>query len=883
MGIAAKPSETGAMTDIVGWSKELPLWQQDALRRIVENGDLVEADISELVVLCKRAHGFEVTNAPMLQPLMAKQVASGSSVSRTVTLHSIAEAENVNALDPRQELTFAPNGLTVVFGYNGSGKSGYGRILRRACRARNSGPSILPNVLRRTVGGPASAVITYAIDGVEQPPEQWIDGQRPVEALASVSFFDSGCAAVHVRDKQDIAFTPIGLDLLPKLGAACKEVQKHLDSEKKTLDAIRPKFLQSPIAMGATVVGKFLQSLGSETKIEALETLASLDKAQRQRLDELPGQLVNDPARLAQHLRVRARRIGELASLIEKAFAALSDEAMARLRSLASDYERKSKAAQAAARMNFSEDPLPGVGDEVWRELWEAARRYSVLAYPEQAFPVAEGDDSVCLLCQQPLSEVARDRLRRFEGFVCDDTARRALAAGETLESAIEPIEDLSLSDQAIHDRLHDVRETDGGLFQRTRAALALLLRRQRAIQAVKLNKTLELAEVATGNSVSDTRLALKHLVESLLAEATKLERTLQDEHRKKLEAELAELKAREWLGSVLGDVTEHVSRLVKLEKLKACIDDTKTTKITAKSKALAKTYATDRLRDAFASEINRMRQGVRRLNVELVSTAGEFGSSYYKIQLVGAPDAKVESVVSEGEHQCIALAGFLSDLATQQERSAIVFDDPVDSLDHQWRSCFARRVVEVGRERQIIVFTHDIVFLHDLMSDADKLEIPLFLCRVHSRGDQCGYVAEGLPWIAQKTLQRIDQLEKDARGLQADENSGDERYEEGIRRVYDGLRATVERSIEEWVFRAVVVRHRDYINLKDLHLVTAVSATHCERLQRLFQRCSEMTPAHDRSSVRNHGVPRSDEALADLAELRAIVGEIRDRQKAVA
>ena len=90
--------------------------------------------------------------------------------------------------------------------------------------------------------------------------------------------------------------------------------------------------------------------------------------------------------------------------------------------------------------------------------------------------------------------------------------------------------------------------------------------------------------------------------------------------------------------------------------------------------------------RDAFASEIRRMQQGMRRLNIELAATAGEYGSSYYRVQIVGATKATIESVVSEGEHQCIALAGFLSELATEDCQSAIVFDDPVTSLAHNWR-----------------------------------------------------------------------------------------------------------------------------------------------------------------------------------------------------
>ena len=109
--------------------------------------------------------------------------------------------------------------------------------------------------------------------------------------------------------------------------------------------------------------------------------------------------------------------------------------------------------------------------------------------------------------------------------------------------------------------------------------------------------------------------------------------------------------------GAVVDDVKEHVTHLAEIKKLKACIDDTKTNKITAKSKALAKTYATDQLRDAFASEIKRMQQGTRRLNVELAEAAGEFGSSHYRIQLVGAHSAAVDTIVSEGEHRCIAPA----------------------------------------------------------------------------------------------------------------------------------------------------------------------------------------------------------------------------------
>src|SRR3546814_7865490 len=63
----------------------------------------------------------------------------------------------------------------------------------------------------------------------------------------------------------------------------------------------------------------------------------------------------------------------------------------------------------------------------------------------------------------------------------------------------------------------------------------------------------------------------------------------------------------------------------------------------------------------------------------------------------------------------CVALAAFLTELATAQHKSALVFDDPVTSLDHRWREKVADRLVEESATRQIIVFTHDMVFVNDL------------------------------------------------------------------------------------------------------------------------------------------------------------------------
>lgn len=44
---------------------------------------------------------------------------------------SIDSIENIEYLSPRNALKFAEKGLTVIYGKNGTGKSGYTRILKK--------------------------------------------------------------------------------------------------------------------------------------------------------------------------------------------------------------------------------------------------------------------------------------------------------------------------------------------------------------------------------------------------------------------------------------------------------------------------------------------------------------------------------------------------------------------------------------------------------------------------------------------------------------------------------------------------------------------------------------------------------------------------------
>ena len=121
------------LSEILTWSKDRPDWQRDALRRLVRMGELDETDIDALTELCKSTYGLACEQE--LVHLGREHLPSGGANTGRVNVHSIFHKHGVNALAEDQTLNFG-SGLTVVYGDNAAGKSGYVRIFKSACRAR---------------------------------------------------------------------------------------------------------------------------------------------------------------------------------------------------------------------------------------------------------------------------------------------------------------------------------------------------------------------------------------------------------------------------------------------------------------------------------------------------------------------------------------------------------------------------------------------------------------------------------------------------------------------------------------------------------------------------------------------------------------------------
>ena len=854
------------------WSQDRPAWQRDALRRLVLHGELSEDDLHELTQICKATHGL--AEQKEFSPLTKQHLPDDHGGTATISLESIFHRRGVNALAEDQTLSFGPS-LTVVYGDNAAGKTGYIRVLKSACRARGQ-EDILGNVTSgRTPLAPVVA-IKYRV-GSETKVREW-GGSDKDEAISRVSVFDTHCAAVYLTEKTDVAFRPFGLDLFDKLVGACKIVRTQLEKEQRSLAANTLATLQARIP-DDTAVARLLSRITSLTSPETVRALSHLSSDDESNLARLERSLLdlraNDPKMVIEQLSLRASRVHALAQHLKTVEVALSPESIDRVFAAREEWKRKAKEAETLRETTFQAGHLSGTGSEVWYALWESARRFSQTAvYPDHPFPAVD-NGAQCVLCQQDLDNAAQERFRQFDTLVRSTVEKEARQAKETFERLRMEITDLTVTSTATSDALKEIQFGDEEVSNVIATALATAEARRAAV-SVALQEDLDLSsEWPTPlSAVADAEMLESQIIARI--------KTLQSERGggmlKEVDSDARELRARKLLAQNESTVLAEIERRKKLAAYGLCMEDTKTHGITRKSTSVTRRVVTERLNESFQEELKELL--FSHVEVDLKAIGGVEGVLYHKLVLTRAPGVELPRVVSEGEQRCLSIAAFFAELSTAEELSSIVFDDPVSSLDYKWREGVARRLVEKAKKRQVIVFTHDVVFLLLLrqLSGEHGVEHVDQHVRQLSRG--AGVCAEELPWVALSVMKRIGHLRKlmqEADKLHRDGHQ--DAYEREASTIYGLLREAWERALEEVLLDGVVERYRPSVQTRQITSIADITLEDCKAVEQAMTKCSKWLPGHDQAPAARAEHPEPAVLKADIEALNKWISIIRGRR----
>ena len=863
------------LQEIYAWSKDLAAWQQDAIARLYADRTLSAADLDDLYALAKAEVALPDPEGRVPKFLQDAQVAPPANPTRVVRLTAIKELANVNALANGAHLPIARTGLTVIYGENGVGKSGYSRAFKKACRARDRREPILPNAnLEPGKCGPAQATFEAEIDGVltDLP---WKDGIEPPELLSDIAIFDSHCAHAYIDNQGDFAYSPYGLDILEGLVGACGSLKARATAEKSANAPSNAAY--AVLAEEQTEVAKKLIGIPTKTKAEDIEALATLSEAELERLSLLNKILTEtDPKQKALTLRQKASRLTSLKDRVAAVSDLVSDEKVASLRELIG----KSNAAKAAAEFaatEFKATPgqLAGTGGQEWKDLFEAARAFAVLSHADHEFPGLPAN-ATCPLCQNALGPEGAARLQQFDAFIQAAAEKAAKEAREAAAIPFRAIQQASL-DLMFRDAL--VEEVNELLPQVAAACTAyqgaLKVRQPAVLQAAggKLSWD-EIPKLS-----DDPQPDLAEIVNRLVEQAKALDASADEKLKVAMMSERAELDARRRLAEVKVAVLEALTKHELCGKLQACMNSMETRGISRKSTDLSRTTASQELADALNAELKLLK--VHHLNVAM-RPESPGGKTQFKLTLQLPGGGTPAAILSEGEQRAIAIASFMAEIQLGKGRGGIVLDDPVSSLDHRRRWEVAERLAKESLIRQVIIFTHDIYFLLILEQKATEVVTTLTKNYIRRTADGYGVHSEDLPFDVLGTKDRLIHLRQVLVGARKAAKEGDEDLQRLLTaKCYGQLRLAWERCIEEVLLNGAVQPFGEGVSTKRLKGVTVTDEDYCE-IDAGMTKSSKFE--HDAAAaVGRLPIPDPDELSDDIERLAKWRDKLNKRVEGIA
>jgi len=838
--------------DLYAWALTRPWWQQQALGRLVAGHKLTDADlehIADVLLADPPAPPDGGWLGPSLRPVPGDQ--------KPVRLVAVRGVRNINALVDDQTLTFARDGLTVVYGANGSGKSGYARVVKRGVRSRHR-DDILPDIFD-SAGGASNAVIEYTVG---ETPGQALLGEDDA-ALAQVAFYDEKCGDCYVTLEADISYRPSGLTLLDALVGVCDGVRSVLDRQ---LAANAASAVMLPALPAGTAAAAFRDGLGASTTDEAIDDACRFDETAAGRL----AYVVAEEARVrASDPRQEGARLSTVADALESVTSALTGAAARHgttaertLRSLLVEATEKRAAGDVASSATFEAEPVSGVGTQTWRTLWEAARAFcEQTAYPDRSFPITDAD-ARCPLCQQNFDADAAARMRRFHAYMTDTTEREAEEAETAARRGVREQATALVLTPAVAVALATVRAADSELADVMDEALGQLDARRTALAALAGAAGTPVPAAPNADALAGrfTGAATGARDSANAIDSAAFTAALQAVLR-----ERAELEARRALAETSANISAERDRMRRRVALEAARRDTVTTAITRESTDLTRRYVTTNVADRFSRESDRL--GVER--VALADTGGHKGQLRHKPAFLGATmRADLPRVLSEGEQTALGLAGFFTEAYFDQSRSALVLDDPVTSLDHLRRDKVANRLAALARDRQVIVFTHDTAFVTELRIAAREEDVPLAERTVARRSaDRApGICSVKHPWAVKDTRQRLDALRTDLARIKREHAAWDAATYEDQSALFAGrLSQTWERIISMEIANNLVDRGTLEVRVKMMKIVAAITAEDERQLQESYSRISRWAPRHDKDQSLEYSAPSVDELEAEL------------------
>nr|WP_294895054.1 AAA family ATPase [uncultured Pedobacter sp.] len=785
--------------DILNWSQGRQLFVQDALRRLITSTALTQTDISDLVELVKKDCGdtsISISAIPLDNThIPAVTITSGNYPK----LISLKNPVNICALHNQGNLQFSNIGLSVVYGNNGSGKSSYSRILRKLCWSRNPGVDLKKNVFNPS---PNQQQVDFIVeDNGSNVGFTWNENNPSNPILNSIFVFDNDCGNIYINNENPTEYKPVGIDVLEKLIITFSSINHELGLSIASYNTQKPLLPQNLLLTSLAQWYGRIENL-QRTDIDLQIQFSQIDSERKQELMNLT--TAQNPQQNITNLSNRRTRINNYIHQFTQIENFFNEQNINELIANRNTFESVNLAYQIATLELQNVSTLEGFGTNPWRTLWESAKNYAHISNLSdgQNFPSLVSLEK-CVFCQQELSEEAQQRLTTFNQFVLNDVSTHLDLINSTIQSKLNTYNSLFVPEietfieleQLISDFRDNYDQFSNAILTLKNSVITFLQ------NGGELNINLQTLSTSIANIIP--------LIDAGISQNKQL---LQD--RNTLVSELNELYAKEFLFNNKPTILQYFDEHKYKTWINLCKSQLSTTAISRKIGELMENQAVNLQHQEFVSHLNFFNRDLAS-KVLISRTRTSQGSTYQRCGLNGISEA-INSILSEGEQKIIALSNFLAESTIDNRLNTLIFDDPVTSLDMDYRELIANKIVQLSQNRQIIVFTHDLSFLR-LLIDTHKsiTSNDCTIIGIDKYNEISGIVTDEIPYLAKNVQERINSIrrilaEHDALNL-TDSHGRNTKLESSRKR----FRMLLERTVEEILSNKTYERFSKNINLK--------------------------------------------------------------------
>lgn len=802
---------------LIDWANSNGYWAKSLLSSCFCYGQIDNDKILEIIDNYKNNQFPEIIFSLKEDALVGKSY-----------LKSISNIQNVNKLLSNQEMIFNDK-LSVIYGSNGTGKTGYVRILKSMGNSLDSENIIYSDLTQEEISE-HSANIRFNINN-NDVDFVWNESNND---KYNIKIFNSNCVKFSLNNKKDVQFIPQDFNYFNIISTATSELNRIV---KDKLNNLKDEMKLYAIIYG-TDVSKLINRISGDGNIKneindyivennfkediINQNIEELEKKSKELNTEIINSKITKLIRIKDKLSEAENLIFINSGLYSATFWENYKTFLLKLYTLTKNNVRIE---DFITDINLEEKQK-----QLLKEFLLSADEF-LKSQTDKNFE----DLNECIFCGQTLDKQSKNLLSSYTRFITNDNSREIKQFKDKLNN----------SSKKIKDCIEKLREINA-IFEENSLLHSELKKFIVSLNAIlEYNYDCELDENEFNKNsdfeplrdfIKKVQVSYQDEINALSTQKNDLEKAISDNRSK-----INELNS---IRSLLLNKDLIIKNLTEQRNLEPLSVISNKSLSAIQTNILTANYK-QKFVDILNNELTLLEAPSNiKFSPNIVSSKLALKQSFLDKAY------NLNNILSEGEQKVIALAHFITENLMEEKDNILVFDDPVNSLDLQRMETVARVLVQLANKKQTIIFTHNLVFVGFLATYAnDYLESneQSYICveRVINDGKEfTGQIKYEFPNI--ETYRNYKKLLNENMSNATKQSlSKDKMYE-----CFEYMRSAIELLVVEKVFNGTVRRYEPDIKMSRFEAIdTEKLNKYGSRITALFNKLCRYIKAHSSSA----------------------------------